>query len=181
MSSPIKKSMPSPCRCPITGTRWPPSGRARPARTSMSKNRPATTSTKASADGGRRAQIQPHGAGGLAKPQHRAQDNAPFKCCTTASSATSTWPGLVLQAPQIHRPHARRAGAARRRLGQVSWTRADASRSARIVFSTTGTGSGTPATATSATRASTKWISPAGAWAVDLPEAGFKRRQVRLR
>ena len=32
--------------------------------------------------------------------------------------------------------------------------------------STTGTGSGTPATATSATRASTRWASRAGAWAI---------------
>ena len=33
--------------CPTTGTRWRPSGPARPARTSTSKSRPATTSTKA--------------------------------------------------------------------------------------------------------------------------------------
>ena len=38
-----------------------------------------------------------------------------------------------------------------------------------LVSRTTGTGSGTPATATSATRACTKWISPAGAWVSIFP------------
>ena len=36
-----------PCRCPITGTRWPPSGHARQAKTSTSRSRRATTPTKA--------------------------------------------------------------------------------------------------------------------------------------
>ena len=47
------------------------------------------------------------------------------------------------------------------------WTRAgaEARRSPRTASTTTGTGSGTRATAISATRASTRWTSRAGAWA----------------
>ena len=50
-----------------------------------------------------------------------------------------------------------------RRLRPVARPGAEARRSPRIASTTTGTGSGTPATATSATRASTRWTSAAGA------------------
>ena len=35
-------------------------------------------------DGRSRAQVQAHGAGRLAKPQHRAQESRPCRCFTTA-------------------------------------------------------------------------------------------------
>ena len=58
----------------ITGTRWRPSGPARRAKMCTWRSRPATTFLRAAADGGGRAQVQPHGAGGFAEPLDAAQD-----------------------------------------------------------------------------------------------------------
>ena len=71
----------------------------------------------------------------------------------------------LLQVARYHRAHARGARS------RQAWTTTSGSvprrsgRSRRIASITTGTGSGTPATATSATRASTKWTRHAGALA----------------
>ena len=73
--------------------------------------------------------------------------------------------GLCYKRREIHRPQAGRPVPP-----GVDWDKFLGPAPMRAVqrecvSSTTGTGSGTPATAISATRASTRWISRAGAWA----------------
>ena len=150
---------------PTTGTRWPRSGRCRPARTSTSRSRSATTSAKA---GG--SSRPPASTTGSARPARRAAAR------TASPGGHRVRPRR--QARQAASWPAACATSAARRIGQVDGPQdvpkddrlrpvvrpgpdgaADRTRSC----TTTGTGSGTTATATSATRASTRWTWPAGA------------------
>ena len=114
-------------------------------------------------DGRGGAQVQAHGAGGLAEPQHRATSSARWNCCAKASSARSTWPrGCASTAAS--RSATRRTSPCRpASIGTCSWDPRRCGPSPAIASTTTGTGSGTPATAISATRASMKWTMRAGA------------------
>ena len=73
-------------------------------------------------------------------------------------------PRPVLQAPQVDRSEGQLPGARRGRLQPLVRPGPDAAASRARTSTTTGTGSGNGATATWATRARTRWTSPAGAW-----------------
>ena len=73
--------------------------------------------------------------------------------------------GHLLQAAQVHRAHRRTARCRRASTTTSGSARRPCARSTPTGSTTTGTGSGRPATATSATRACTRWTSPAGRWA----------------
>jgi hypothetical protein len=111
---------------------------------------------------GSRPQVQAHRPGGTPVPLHPPQDRGHAPAARGRHRPRLSRQGLLLQAPPLHRPFARRPRAA-----GVDYDPGSAPRpcalSTPTASTTTGTGSGTTATATSATRASTKWISAAGA------------------
>ena len=128
------------------------------------------------------ARDQAHGADRLAAPQHAVQDEGDAGAAAGADRQDLYGEGTVLQAAPFDRPHRGRPHASGLELGSVPRARRRCGRSTRCASSTTGTGSGTPATATSATRACMKWASRAGAWAIPMAEdRRFVRRQVRHR
>ena len=89
--SPTRISTPSPSPRPTTGTRWPPSGPARPARTSTWRSRPATTCTKAGAWWRWRGRPSAWCRSARRAAARRTRSR-PCSCCGMASSARSTWP-----------------------------------------------------------------------------------------
>ena len=167
-----------------TGMLSAPSGPARPARTSTCE-KPASHNI---CEGRRMVKAarkyQAHGAGRPPEPQHRAQDARHAACSTTAPSARSIWPRASASSAALRSARRPTRPSRPASTGTSSSDPRRCARSIRIASTTTGTGSGTPATATSATRASTRWTSPAGVWARSTHcrnACSLDRRQVRLR
>ena len=152
---------------PITGTRSPPSGPARPARTSTSKSPPATTSTKAARWWRRRASTTAWCRSASQSRSIAAQDAKPSQLLQRGRDRQGlSWPRDSASSGASPSATAGRAGARRASIGTCSCGPAPMRPVQReLASSTTGTGSGTPATAISATRACTRWISRAGDWA----------------
>ena len=120
---------------------------------------------RSQANRGGRAKVQPHRAAGQPKPLVAGAAGSGAEHARRPAGRRLHGPRLVLQMARHHRPHAGRTGAAGRALRPLARARRRSTRSPRIVFTTTGTGSGTTATATWATRAFTRWTSLAGDWA----------------
>ena len=117
------------------------------------------------ADRRRRTQVRPHRPAGQPEPFVTGAARS-----RPADGDRRVRRGLhgarpLLQVARHHRQDARLGGAPGRGLRPVDRAGAEARRSPRTASTTTGTGSGTPATAISATRGSTKSTSRAGAWA----------------
>ena len=115
-------STPSPSPHPTTGTRSPPSGRAGGQGRVRGKAR-LPQHLRGPQDGGGRAQVQPHGAGGNAEPVERAQDRGHPAAARRRHRQGLHGQGHLLQAAQIHRQGRGRPGAARHRLRHLARAR----------------------------------------------------------
>ena len=130
-------------------------------RTSTSRSRAATMCSKGAA-GRSRTEVQSdrparHAEPGDKRPGRDCRARSPAasmaSCCGQGYCCKPRWSIGFKDRPRRPRTQLHNLGSARRRKCPIT----------RILSITTGTGSGRPATATWATRASTRWTLPAGA------------------
>ena len=148
-----------------TGTRWPRSGPCRPARTSTSRSRSATTSAKAGASCRWREKTGRICQGGTQNRSNGALAAAVEYIRAGQARRREARPEHRLRRPRLHRRPGHVRGARAGRLQPLSRAGADGPAHAARSSTTTGTGSGTPATASWGTTTSTTSTSAAGAWA----------------
>ena len=149
-----------PLACPV-----PRSGPCRPARTSTWKSRSATTSAKAAASSRRPASYNRICQAGTQCRSMRGTIEAIDYVKAGKIGEVKLARGLCYKPPRLDRPQGPLRGARRRSITISGPARRGCCRSRGRSSTTTGTGSGNGATATWATRARTRWTSPAGAWA----------------
>jgi len=107
------------------------------------------------------ARNQAHGADRLPAPQHALEDKA-IQSLQDGIIGRSIWPKGCASSAAPRSGTSQTAPRARFELGSVSLGPAPMRRTTSCATNTTGTGSGTPATAISATRACMRWAWPAG-------------------
>ena len=149
---------------PLARARWR-SGPARPARTSTSRSRSATTSPRAAGWSRPRGSTTGSSRPGTQCRSHKGIQDAMAFLHSGKLGQVYMAKGLCYKPRGSigHKPD--EPVPAGPRLRPLARPGAEAAVQPATGSTTTGTGSGTSATATSATRASTRWTWPAGAWA----------------